>query len=140
MLAILIHVGTKPFADLDLNSFYILIFGELILFPMCLVKKAEKVIVEPRCRISTAKMWKILRKIEPYGQTNIAWPCMWVGSGRHKCLPTGARWLKQVSGMDLVRMEKNERACRPFKAGQLLLNLHGFCHVDACNLQDFNLE
>ena len=56
MLDILMPVGTKAFADAGLNSFYILIFGELILFPMCFVKKGEKVIAEPSCRISTAKM------------------------------------------------------------------------------------
>lgn len=56
MLDILMPVGTKAFADAGLNSFYILIFGELILFSMCLVKKGEKVIAEPSCRISTAKM------------------------------------------------------------------------------------
>lgn len=59
------RIGTKAYADVGLNSIFILILGELILFPMCLVKKGEKVIAEPSCRISTAKMWKILRKIKP---------------------------------------------------------------------------
>lgn len=70
-------IGGRAFADIGLNSFYILILGELILdflyililgklilFPVCLVRKGEKVIADPSYRISIAKMWKILRKLE----------------------------------------------------------------------------
>ena len=56
-------IGTKAFAAVGLNSFYVLIFGERILFPEHLVRKRERVIAQPTYRNSTANMWKILRKI-----------------------------------------------------------------------------
>lgn len=64
-LAILMSIGTEAFVDGDLNCLYILIFGELILFPKCLMRKGEKVIAEPGRRVSIAKKWKALRKIWP---------------------------------------------------------------------------
>lgn len=57
------------FGELGLNSLYILIFGELILFPVCLVRKGERVVIEPSYRVSTATMWKILRKSLKIRQT-----------------------------------------------------------------------
>lgn len=65
-LAILMSVGTRAFADVGLNLFYIQIFGErglgslyilivgeLIIFPVHLVRKGGKVIAEHSYRLST---------------------------------------------------------------------------------------
>lgn len=61
-MAILISIGTEAFVDGDLNCLCILIFGELILFPECLMRKRKKVIAEPGCRVSIANKWKVLKR------------------------------------------------------------------------------